>query len=82
MTNEELVALRKRLGLTQAEMANRMGLGHRAYQTLEAGESLRGLHVAAAERVALTVAVERGDPMLAPVEVRREALALARMVTG
>ncbi|PWB94641.1 helix-turn-helix domain-containing protein [Methylosinus sporium] len=82
MTNEELIALRKRLGLTQVEMADRMGLSTRALQVIEAGESLRGLHVAAAERVALAVAVERGDPMLAPVTIRREALELARMVTG
>lgn len=77
-----LIALRKRLGLTQVEMADRMGLSTRALQVIEASESLRGLHIAAAERVALAVAVERGDPMLAPVAIRREALELARMVTG
>jgi transcriptional regulator with XRE-family HTH domain len=82
MTNSELVALRKLLGLTQAEMAERMGLGTRAYQSLEAGETLRTLHILAAERIALALAVERGDPMLAPVGVRREALELARSITG
>jgi DNA-binding XRE family transcriptional regulator len=82
MTKEELIALRKSLGLTQADMAERIGLGLRAYQSVENEGTLRRLHELAAERVALEIAVERANPMLAPVDVRREALALARMVIG
>ena len=83
MTPAELVALRNSLALTQAEMAERMGLGARAYQDIEGGVSkVRPIHVAAAERAALTLAVERGNPMLAPATVRRQALELARLITG
>jgi DNA-binding XRE family transcriptional regulator len=83
MTSDELTAFRKGLGLTQTEMAGRVGLSLRAYQEIEGGASkVRPLHVAAAERAALTLAVERGEPMLAPVSVRREALELARLIAG
>ena len=82
MILEDFVGHRKTLGLTQTEMAGRIGLGLRAYQDIEAGVSkLRPIHVAAAERVALALAVERGDPMLAPAGVRRQALELARLMT-
>ena len=82
MILEDFVGHRKTLGLTQTEMAGRIGLSLRAYQDIEAGVSkLRPIHVAAAERVALALAVERGDPMLAPAGVRRQALELARLMT-
>lgn len=38
MTAEELKKLRKKLGLTQKEMAERMGISLRAYQYKEAGQ--------------------------------------------
>lgn len=83
MTAAELVALRKRLDLTQAGMAERVGLSLRAYQDIEASVSkLRPIHAHAAERAALALAVERADPMLAPAVVRRQALDLARLITG
>ena len=83
MTVQDLVALRKTLGLTQTGMAHGIGLSLRAYQDIEAGISkLRLLHWLAAERIALAVAHERGDPMLAPASVRRQALDLARLITG
>ena len=83
MTLAELVALRRNLALTQAKMAKRMGLSHRGYQDIEGSVSkVRPIHVAAAERAALTLAVERGNPMLAPAGVRRQALELARLITG
>ena len=83
MTPQDLVTLRKLLDLTQAEMASDIGLSVRAYQDVEAGASkLRLIHALAAERVALALAVERGNPMLAPAGVRRQALDLARLITG
>jgi len=83
MTSEELIAFRDLLGLTQTAMAERIGLGLRAYQDIEGGASkLRPIHVAAAERAGLALAVERRNPMLAPVAVRREALELARLIAG
>lgn len=83
MTAAELTALRRGLGLTQTEMADRMGLSMRAYQAVEAddGGAVKVRHAAMAERVALTVAVERRNPMLAPATIRREALDLARLIT-
>lgn len=83
MTLQDLIDLRKRLGLTQAQMGDGIGLGGRAYQKIEAGDTdLAERHVLAAERLALRLAVERGDPMLAPVSVRRDALALAQLLVG
>ena len=83
MTVQDLVALRKLLDLTQTEMAGRIGLSMRGYQDIEAGASkLRPIHALAAERAALALAVERGNPMLAPASVRRQALDLARLITG
>lgn len=83
MTPNEMIALRKTLGLTQGEMGTAMGLTGRSYQRLEAGETpLRLLHTQAAERVALRLAVERRDPMLAPATIRREVLDLAGLILG
>jgi transcriptional regulator with XRE-family HTH domain len=82
MTPDDLTTLRKALHLTQADMAERIGMSRRAYLDLEAGKAeLRPVHVAAVERVALAVAVERGEPMLAPASIRKDALALARLIT-
>ncbi|MFJ1307966.1 helix-turn-helix domain-containing protein [Agrobacterium sp. P15N1-A] len=39
MTPDELINLRKTLGLTQSDLAGRLGLTVRGYQKLEAGES-------------------------------------------
>ena len=83
MTPAEIIALRRSLALKQAEMAERMGLSMRALQDIEGGISkVRQIHVAAAERAALTLAVERGNPMLATANVRRQALELVRLITG
>lgn len=79
----DLIDLRKSLGLTQAQMAERMGVAPRTYQDLE-GEraAVRDIHMRAAERAALDIAIERGNPMLAPASVRRAALRLAQMILG
>ena len=64
MTAEELVALRKSLGLTQSEMAELMGMKTRAFQEIENGRSpVREIHRLAAERGALHLAAERGEPI-------------------
>lgn len=82
MTADELTTLRKTLGLTQTEMATRIGLGLRAYQSIENGSSpVRESHALAAEHVALSIAVERADPMLAPARIRKLALGLANLIT-
>ncbi|MDR9781608.1 helix-turn-helix domain-containing protein [Rhizobium redzepovicii] len=49
MSYNELAAMRKELGLTQADMADRMGVPFRTYQDLEAGKSaVRPIHLKAA----------------------------------
>jgi transcriptional regulator with XRE-family HTH domain len=49
MTDNPLLAMRKELGLTQAAMAERMGVPFRTYQDLETGTSaIRPIHVKAA----------------------------------
>jgi transcriptional regulator with XRE-family HTH domain len=77
---EDLVQLRKGLGLTQQEMADHLGMALRAYQAIEAGESeYRYIHRLAAERVALAIAADRKSPKLAPDPVRDDAIELVRV---
>lgn len=83
MTPDELIAIRKRFGLKQADMADLIGMTLRPYQALEKGETaILKRHALAVERVTITLAVERRDPMLAPGSVRKEALELARMLVS
>ena len=78
----DLTSLRKSLGLTQAEMAKRMDMGARTYFALEADPgSVKDRHVRVAESVAIDVAIERRNPMLAPARARKAALELVRMMT-
>jgi transcriptional regulator with XRE-family HTH domain len=77
---EDLIALRKELGLTQQEMAARLDMALRSYQAIEAGESeYRSIHRLAAERVALMVAADKKAPALAPTSVRDDAIELVRV---
>jgi transcriptional regulator with XRE-family HTH domain len=80
---EDLIDLRKSLALTQQEMANRLGMALRSYQAIEAGESeYRFIHRLAAERVALALAVDRKDAILAPTSVRRDAVEFAQLAAS
>ena len=77
---EDLVALRKDLGLTQQEMADHLDMALRSYQGIEAGESeYRYIHRLAAERVALAIAADKKEPRLAPFPVREDAIELVRV---
>ena len=79
----EFISIRKTLGLTQGDMCVYLGISLRTLQEVEAGTSrLRDAYVHTAERVALRRAVEKGDINLAPAGVRRDALALARLIEG
>jgi transcriptional regulator with XRE-family HTH domain len=83
--NEDLTSLRKDLGLTQQQMADKLDMALRAYQSIEAGESeYRFIHRLAAERVALAIAADKNEPMLAPQSVRDDAIELVRvgLITG
>jgi DNA-binding XRE family transcriptional regulator len=78
--NDDLVALRKELGLTQQGMADQFDMALRSYQSIEAGDSeYRFIHRLAAERVALAIAADKKDPALAPAPVRQDALELVRV---
>ena len=81
--NFSLKPFRKALGLAQSEMANRMGLSLRPYQQLELSpDKVRRRHIRLAESVALDRAIEEEDPKLAPANVQRKAIKLARLVIG
>jgi transcriptional regulator with XRE-family HTH domain len=83
MTAAELLAYREAAGITQTELADRIGLTSRPYQDIEGGRTkVQRRHVLAFERAALALALERGDINLAPPAIRRDALALARLITG
>lgn len=81
MTPQDVVALRKSLGLGQAAIAEHIGMSLRGYQALESGESpIRALHILAMERAAEKIAIATQDPALAPPTVRRDARRLANLV--
>lgn len=83
MTAEELISLRKSLGLTQAQMAAEIGLGPRAYSAIETEQSaLRKLHALAVERASLRLALKAHQPMKAPESVRVDAAELYRQLNG
>ena len=85
MSAQTMKELREAAKLTQAEMAVQMGLGKTAYQDLEADDDWKKFkqrHFLVLERVSLKLAVERGDINLALPSVRRDALDLARLITG
>jgi len=82
---QDLINLRKELGLTQQQMADQLDMALRAYQAIEAGESeYRFVHRLAAERVALAIAADTKEPALAPQSVRDDAVEVVRvgLLTG
>lgn len=86
MSVQEMKVLRERAGLTQTQMAERMGLGKTAYVDLELGDpdwkKFKDRHRLALEMASLKLAVERGDISLALPSVRRDALDLANLIRG
>lgn len=86
MSVQEMKDLRERARLTQAQMAERMGLGKTAYVDLELGDDdwkkFKRRHQLALERASLTLALERRDIDLALPSIRRDALDFARLVSG
>jgi transcriptional regulator with XRE-family HTH domain len=82
---DDLIQLRKEMGLTQQQMADALDMALRSYQSIESGESeYRFIHRLAAERVALMIAADKKAPMLAPQAVRDDAIELVRVgrITG
>lgn len=80
---QQLVALRTALGMSQNTMAYHLDLRLRDYQAFEWGEcEIPKVYRLAAERIAITHAVIQNAPMMAPTNVREEALALARLASA
>lgn len=81
MTAQELIAMRKKMQMTQTQTAKAMGLSLRGYQKLEDGESnIREVYRLALERLSLTSAAEHRDVTNAVVSVRREAAIVADII--
>ncbi len=78
-----LPALRGKLGLEQAQMAERMGLEIGDYLELEATPAkVQRLHATLAHMASLDVAIERGEPKLASTTVREKIMAWHRLHTS
>ena len=75
-----LPALRGKLGLDQAQMAERMGLTSAEFSELEASpEKVQRRHAMLAHLASLDVAIERGEPSLASTTMREKILAWHRL---
>ena len=71
-----LPALRGKLGLDPAQMAERMGLEEQAYRELEASpDKVQRRHAMLAHLASLDVAIERGEPRLASTTMREKIIA-------
>jgi transcriptional regulator with XRE-family HTH domain len=74
---------RRRLHLSQAELAERLGMSLRGYQDLErADASVKPVYFLALEFLQLQVAAERKAPELASVQGRALALEIAALIKG
>ena len=75
-----LPALRGKLGLDPAQMAERMGLDLSEFLELEATpEKVQRRHAMLAHLVSLDVAIERGQPGLASTTMREKVLTWHRL---
>lgn len=82
MTGDDLKALRVKLDLTQGQMAIHMGLTRVPYIQSEGKgpHPIRTLHKMAAERLALEIAADEGEPSMLPTAVRRDVVKLAKLL--
>lgn len=79
----ELTEIRAKLKLTQARMAEYMGMPFRTYQALEGGQNpLKRPHMLAARYAAILSAIDEADPKRLPDDVADEVIALAAMITA
>lgn len=75
MTTDDLRKLRAAWGLTQLQMATRMGLTRRNYISLEVGDHpLRTSHILSIERISIDIAVEKGDVTAIPDELIKKII--------
>ena len=79
-TPSGLAFLRNCAGISQARMAELMGLPLRTYEDIEAGRSqFRPVHRAAGEMALLRVAIEKGDLDVLPMGLRALAAKLSNL---
>lgn len=77
MRRAYVVSLRRKLDLTQQELASSLGMSVRAYSDIETGISeCRQIHMLAVERITLQQAKIQGDPTLVAAPVLHEIRAL------
>lgn len=73
----DLWQLRERLRLTQAQMADAMGMPFRSYQAIETGQNpVRPIHAMAAKAVRLTQALGQADSLMLTHKERDQLPAL------
>lgn len=84
MRGDELLALRNNADMTQFEVATTMGISLRTYQRFEKlGAKMVPTYIALAmERFLMQVAVAQKNPMVAPEQVRADALDLTALIRG
>lgn len=80
-SHDRLKELRGELGLSQAVMADKMGVPLRTYEDLEAGRSkVRPVHMRAAMMAGLIMAEATNNPGLIPHEARNMIERLAGLL--
>ena len=83
MDGETTRAYRSEHGLSQQELADAMGMPFRTFQDCERVVSgFRPVHERAFLFATLQLAISRQDIALAAPSVRRDALELAKLITG
>lgn len=82
MNGPEMLAARKLAKLSQAETAAELGISTRNYQRFEGADTVPPNIALGMERLLMRVALEKKNPMIAPVNVRSDALELAAMIKG
>ena len=82
MDGKALQLQRVAMGLSQQQMAQQMGLSLRAYADIEAGKTLRHLHLMAAQMVSLRQAVSVSDQNVAFPEVRELVEGFSAQLNG
>lgn len=82
MNGPEMLAARKLAKLSQAETAAELGISTRNYQRFEGTDTVPSNIALGMERLLMRVALEKKNPMIAPVNVRSDALELAALIKG
>lgn len=80
MSGAEFRQARQTMGLTQGQLAERIGCSLRSVQDIENRATVRKIHALALDRVSLTVALEHANPEMATRRALNGALTLYRLI--